>query len=140
MIIKIGTSYNPESEGLGKYNEKAEILAEKLTKLLSNSSLYNLIQADEDNFYDKTFIIPPKYLEARHNRTRAKTLLYYLARQARKRNLNFILIVPQSSSKNYSDKGLDNLVEVYIMNEYNIPGLIEMFGSKKYPTSGVKNE
>lgn len=117
MIVKIGTSYNPDTEGLETYNKKAKAFAEELSKVLTNSSVYHPAIISENNFYDRTFIVLPKDLESRLNSTNAKTLLCHLAIQAKKRTINLVLISLQWSSKNYSDKRLDNLIEVHIFSE-----------------------
>ena len=131
MIIKIGTSYSPDTLGIERYDKKVELFAKELTQLIPNSSIYSRVITEISECSGKTIIVLSKDLKARRNVTKDKQMLCYFMMQARKAKVAFILIVPEWSTVSYLDERIDRMVDVCIVYEFQAIELIKLFSRKE---------
>lgn len=123
MIIRVGTTFSPDTEGLD-YDKKSAELAQQIIANLPNTSIYNPTDINADDFHDRAFVILPKYLRARDNSTKGKRTLVYFLAQSRKRHVDLILLTPWMSSVNYSDNRIDDYVDIHIIGEQQLMSFI----------------
>jgi len=130
MIVNIATTYRPDDMGLEKYYEKMDGLVKELHAVIPNSEIWSEEVAmkiiDDPQFCYKSVIVHPKFLEARLVNTKLRCMLTYSIAQARKRAVNFFIVRPFMSSKNYTEKRLEYHIDATFNNECDFFEFVKM--------------